>query len=475
MAPSSTATASASSTSATAATLGGVGIPSRSLSIKKTLNTPAPIDALLADLDDMIRKQSISSSSGPTSPTSPYSPPPHSFPARDSKFDDEYKKEEFPQHQQPQPQSPQQQPQQQQQQGQEDLPSYSVGELLGSSVTASEGGQRGSDGDDVIMIGYLHKLSLSSNETHERVLSRIVINDTSDTMVSEEPGNTGRYILEVRTERERTSSSSSSSTSLSNDDDDADGGAQGGGSGPRIWRLRSEDEDTAMSWLVSVQDLIEREHQQAVDASMNMNNNNTIKTHSTVSSAPTVSSISKSVVSSSSSSSVNPPRVSSTKRNPVPLGPSSSKPLPTTQPATYMHLPNSDRRPSNAAVYVHNTQPYTPNPTPIAQPPPPPISTSYHHHHVHHFTPTIVPLSPQHPTPQHQHLAAVTASTLSPMMATPTSGRPTGAGAGAFSSRRREEKERTHAPKGMDGLMMGGGGAGVGRRRTRNGKNGLKY
>ncbi|KAJ3097528.1 hypothetical protein HDU97_004784, partial [Phlyctochytrium planicorne] len=121
----------------------GVGGAGRSLSVKK-IQTPAPIDALLADLDNMIRKQSVSgpssspsSSAAPASPTTPAKP-------RDSKFSDADGKESTTQRQSTDASA------------ESSATSEEEGMTIRQLMEIKEGGKPA-----MIMCGFLQKLSLS--------------------------------------------------------------------------------------------------------------------------------------------------------------------------------------------------------------------------------------------------------------------------------------------------------------------------
>ncbi|KAJ3201261.1 hypothetical protein HDU67_001448, partial [Dinochytrium kinnereticum] len=351
-----------------------------------------------------------------------------------------------------------------------------------------------------LMSGYLHKLSLSRTQnqpkwkrrffilhpTHglllhrtstptDRPLSRIHLTATSDTMVSFDDA-TRTSILEVRT-------------------DEADG--------PRIWRLRAESEEVAMSWLVAVQDVIEGVHDREVTV-------------------PAVGNEGLGVL---------PLRVASkVKRNPVPLGPvlamldtrpvtvvsSSSRESNASSPLSPHFASAGDRRPSGPTaemmmarrpsvpavtqVYTHTftpaapqqPQPYTTSSSHSYQPPQlqqqqqlqQPYTPQYHHTppqpQYHHAPPTALPtpstitpllqpsstISPmlQQSTSSSAAVYSPTTSAISSSSSTGSGGRQVGAGAGAFSSKRREEEGLSGGAKGtkgkkavgaMDGLLMG--------------------
>ncbi|KAJ3108073.1 hypothetical protein HDU97_002308 [Phlyctochytrium planicorne] len=344
----------------------------RSLSLKK-IQTPAPIDALLADLDNMIRKQSVSGPSSLSSPSSPLATiAPAPFPdspiasptaakPRDSKFSDADGSSN----------------------GKDALSSSPTNTAAPSNdaVTAAivittpdfEGltiqqlmDAKDSEGNPaMIMCGFLQKLSLSRtlNQTKwkrryfvltqnalllfrtdgqdEKAISRIAINATSDTMVSDEEGSTGRFVLEVRTEKE-----SDGASKAANDDEESSG------AGPRIWRLLSNEEDAIMGWLIAVQDVIEREQVKAVQAAAAIPANANADSSSTSSSASLTST--PPPLSNASTPASTPPRVSSVKRNPVPLGPVlamlETKPL--SSQSSNMPSPSSSKISSEPSPYL---------------------------------------------------------------------------------------------------------------------------
>ncbi|KAJ3095948.1 hypothetical protein HDU97_006351, partial [Phlyctochytrium planicorne] len=206
-------------------------------------------------------------------------------------------------------------------------------------------------------------LLFRSDAQDEKSISRLAINSTSDTMVSDEEGATGRYILEVRTERE------AEGAAAKNEDEEASG------PGPRIWRLLSENEDVIMGWLIAVQDVIEREQIKAVQSTGNP--------------APSASASATSTppppLSNASTPISTPPRVSSVKRNPVPLGPVlamlETKPSSSSSQPGIIPSPSSSKM-SSDSPYLAKTHIY---PTATAATSQVPTAV----HHLHHLNPVM--------------------------------------------------------------------------------------
>ncbi|KAJ3412814.1 hypothetical protein HDV05_000220 [Chytridiales sp. JEL 0842] len=100
-----------------------------------------------------------------------------------------------------------------------------------------------------------HLLIFRSHASNELPISALVINDSSDVMVSQD--DQGGHIVEVRTERPVNNKYDVSHRLLDSEGPSEQQHQQPSEVTPRVWKLQADSEDQAMHWLFGLQELIE--------------------------------------------------------------------------------------------------------------------------------------------------------------------------------------------------------------------------